>query len=157
QNTTVEVVYFVLYRVWPGDFRAPIFFGAMLMCIASAMLIRTAKALRGYYSYVDAFFPLLMMHMGLETWWWGMLMHCVIFNFLLCVVISAWSIASVRINGVLEKRKALGIVLPMILLPLSGSNGLVISMGVIALVVLILYWYWLALCKRPILMAILGM
>jgi len=129
----------------------------MLMCIASAILIRTAKALRGYYSYVDAFFPLLLMHMGLATWWWGMIMQFVLPTFLLCVVMSGWSVVSIHINGVLEKRNVLGIVLPMILLPLSGSNGLAISVGVIALVVLILYWYWLVLYKRPIIMAILCM
>src|SRR5262249_20654300 len=113
--------------IWPGDFRVPILFSALLMCIASAMLIRTAKALRGDDSYVDAFFPLLMMHMGLGAWWWGMLMQFVLPTFLLCIVMSAWSTASIHINGFLATRKVLGIVLPMILLPLSGSNGLVIS------------------------------
>src|SRR5262249_873379 len=153
----IKVIYFVLYRIWPGDFRAPILFSAMLMCIASAMLIRTAKALRGDNSYVDAFFPLLMMHMGLGAWWWGMLMQFVLPTFLLCIVMSAWSTASIHINGFIGTRKVLGMVLPMILLPLSGSNGLVISVGVIALVILMLYWYWPELCKIPIIIVILCM
>jgi hypothetical protein len=135
----IKLAYLVLYHVWPGDFRLPILLNAVLMGIASAILIHAAKTLRGHTGYAEVFFPLIMMHTGLGLLWWGFQIQFVLSAFLLCVVMAAW--CSIVMKSKLNVSRALGVALPMLFLPSSGTNGVVLSFGVISFAMLVLRWY----------------
>jgi hypothetical protein len=138
----VKLAYLFLYQVRPGDFRLPIFLDAILMGIAAGVFLLTAKMLRGQASYADVFFPLSMMHMNLGVSWWGFQMQFVLPTFLLCVVIAASSSLFVEGSGGMSVRRAWVITVPMLLLPLCGTNGLVLSLGVILFAILVVRWYY---------------
>jgi hypothetical protein len=112
------------------------------MGAASALLMRTVSKLRGRASYADVFLPLIMMHMGLGMSWWGFQIQFVLPTFLLCVIVAAWSSVVTNKARTLGVREALVITLAMVFLPLCGTNGLVLSAGVILFSALVVSWYY---------------
>ncbi len=126
----VKLVYVVLYRMFPGDFRAPILFDVGLMALSAAALIGAARLLRGRQSYADFFPAVLLMHMGLGIDVWGFKMQFVMSCTLASMVLAVWSSSRTARPGVLQS-VFLAILAPAF--ALVGSNGLALSAGALAL------------------------
>jgi hypothetical protein len=86
----------------------------------AAGLIGAARRLRGWTSYADAFFPLILLH-------WGQAQNLLV-GFQIQFILSAGLATAVliillRARSPLEPRAALLVTLCLTLLPLCGSNG----------------------------------
>jgi hypothetical protein len=96
----------------------------MLGALSLAMIL-TARRLRGGRTRLaDAFFPLALLHLGhWENLVWGWEIQFVISTMLVCV----WLLIIVRERWPLPPRIAVTAGLTLVLLPLSGANGLLFT------------------------------
>lgn len=113
-----------LLGVSGNDFRAGMYFNVMLLAGLAAATIVVAKQLRGVTTWSDAFFPLLFLN-------WG---HCE--NLLWCwqvEFLSSTLLAGIVLLLIASSREGmtlgriLGITCCLILLPLTGANGFVLT------------------------------
>lgn len=103
------------------DFRSGMFFNACVLGLLAAVMILAAKKLRGWTSYTDAVFPLILLH-------WG---HWINLSFFFTVhFVSTTVLAGVMLSIIAATR---GPVTPhvaglaavcLLLLPLTGTTGL---------------------------------
>ena len=125
----VKVIYLILSRLFPVDFRPPIYFNVLLMSTLAAILIHAARKIRKQQNYADAFFPLFTTHMGLGFWSWGFSIQFVFPTFLIGLMMIVWTIATTKANIIRGKYACVCLSSLTLLLPLCGSNGLVLSLG----------------------------
>jgi hypothetical protein len=59
-----RLVLLALLKMTNGDFRAGMFFNAAALGVLSLFMILLAQRLRGRTSFVDAFFPIALLHIG---------------------------------------------------------------------------------------------
>ena len=119
-----RLAYWLLLEAFP-DFRSGMVLSQLLLAGLAAALARTAWIVRGgRSSYVDAFFPLALLHLGhWSNVMWGWQVNFVIAITLAGIVLCAIARADGPLSGARAGVAALGIVL----LPLSGAIGLVLS------------------------------
>jgi len=105
-----------------GDFRPAMYFNVAAMGALALAMIRAARDLRGRTSPTDAFFPIMLLHWGhSEVFLW---------SFEICYTLSVL-LAGIALLVIVYSRESLtvggAIVLGtcLILLPLTGANGLV--------------------------------
>src|SRR5215467_3770536 len=68
----LRLVLLGLHRITAINFRTPMFFNVLALGALGFAMIRAAQRLRGWISYSDAFFPLLLLHWGqAPTFLWG--------------------------------------------------------------------------------------
>ncbi len=116
------LIYLVL-KAGHGDMRIGMLFNILLLAGLSAALILTTQYLRGWRSSVaDAYFPLLLLHLGhAENMFWSWQATQVIPTVLACIVLLA-----IICDPLLESRTAcLLSAISLLMLPLSGGNGLI--------------------------------
>jgi hypothetical protein len=108
-----------------GDFRSTMVFDALAVGAVAAAMILVARALRnGYTGAADAFFPLLLLHLGnWDNLVWGWQIQFVLPTVLACVLLL---IIVARATPPTPGVTAAG-ALALIGLPLSGANGLVFA------------------------------
>lgn len=58
-----RLLIWLLYQA-SGDLRATMYFNVLALSAAAAFLVRAARSLRGRLSYLDAFFPVVLLHWG---------------------------------------------------------------------------------------------
>jgi hypothetical protein len=108
-----------------GDFRSTMVFNVLALGLVAAAMIVAARSLRGgLTSPADAFFPLLLLHLGnWDNLVWGWQIQFVLPTVLACVLLLI-VIADPR-----RQSRGVSIVgaLALICLPLSGANGLVLT------------------------------
>ncbi len=108
-----------------GDFRSTMVFDALALGALTAGMILVARALRnGRTSVADAFFPLLLLHLGNWdnlVWGWQIqfVLPTVLASALLLVILARPSLATPGVT--------IAAALMLIGLPLSGANGLVFA------------------------------
>jgi len=105
-----------------GDFRACMLFNILLLAVISGGMLRAARRLRGGRSRLtDAFFPLAFLHMGnWENMLWAWQLAFVMSIALVCVVL----LVMIGNQGLLTRRGSIISGACLVLLPLTGANGL---------------------------------
>jgi hypothetical protein len=118
----VNKLVFVLLGRWTnGELRFEMTLSVLLLASLAALLILTAKRLRGQTHFADAFFPLALLHWG----HWEVFIMAFLFQFVASTGL-AFVVFSVLVRQpVLSQRQSLLIALCLILLPLLGTNGLI--------------------------------
>jgi hypothetical protein len=108
-----------------GDFRSTMVFDALAIAAVAAAMILVARRLRGgRTSLADAFFPLLLLHLGnWDNLVWGWQIQFVLPTVLACVLLL---IIVARPGPPARWGLAAGAV-ALIGLPLSGANGLIFA------------------------------
>jgi hypothetical protein len=118
----VNKLVFVLLARWTnGELRFEMALSVMLLAGMAALLMRTAKALRGKTHFADAFFPLALLHWG----HWEIFIMAFLFQFVASTGLALTIFAILIRREVPTDRQSLLIALCLMLLPLLGSNGLV--------------------------------
>jgi len=113
-----------LAKLTDCDFRAGMFFNACALGLLAGVMILAAKKLRGWTSYTDAVFPLILLHWGhWANLSWFFTVHFVSTTFLAGAVLSI--IAGTR--GPVTPRVAVLAAVCLVLLPLTGTTGLIFA------------------------------
>jgi hypothetical protein len=121
-----------------GDFRSTMVFDTLILAAVAAGMIVCARRLRGGRpSLADAFFPLLLLHLGqwdnlLWAWQIQFVLPTVLVSAVLLVILSTPSSPP---SGAV----AVGAALAVMALPLAGANGLVLAPALAAWLV---YAWW---------------
>ncbi len=104
------------------DYRAGVLLGALARAALAALMIATAGRLRGRLSYADVFFPLALLHWGQsET-----LLISYGLNLVASTVLAGLAlVVIVRVREVPSPSQGLFFGLLLLVLPLCGSNGVV--------------------------------
>src|SRR5258707_2746530 len=120
-----KAVYLVLLKASGGDFRIGMIANTLMLGGLSLAMILTARRLRGGRTRLaDAFFPLAFLHLGhWENMVWGWQIQFVISTALVCI----WLLVIVRERLPLRPKIAVTVGLTVVLLPLSGANGLLLT------------------------------
>lgn len=66
-----KLAFIILYRATSANFRSVIYLNIVLLSLLSAASILTMRTIRGRILLTDAFYPLLLMHLGLGAFFWG--------------------------------------------------------------------------------------
>jgi hypothetical protein len=109
-----------------GDFRSTMVFDTLILAAVAAGMIAAARRLRGgRTSLADAFFPLLLLHLGqwdnlLWAWQIQFVLPTVLACVLLLVIVARPSTPPVGLAGAAAA-------LAVASLPLAGANGLVLT------------------------------
>jgi hypothetical protein len=105
-----------------GDFRAGMLLSICVLAALSAAFIYTAARLRGRTSVLDVIFPIGLLHLGnWENLFWGWQFTQVLPTALLCAILLA-----LMLDPTLSTpRIAVPTAICLVLLPLSGANGLI--------------------------------
>ncbi len=108
-------------RAGGGDFRAGMVFNVALAAAAAALLVHLARTVRGRASYADAFFPLAFLHLGnwenlFWTWQATQIIPAILDIVLIYLLVRAPALATIGAATVAG--------LSLVLMPLSGANGL---------------------------------
>jgi hypothetical protein len=108
-----------------GDFRATMVFDTLILAAVAAGMIVAARRLRGGRSGpADAFFPLLLLHLGhWDNLLWAWQIQFVLPTVLACVVL----LVIVRRTAPPTGLEAAAAALALACLPLAGANGLVLT------------------------------
>ncbi|HEU4588079.1 MAG TPA: hypothetical protein VFS11_05510 [Gemmatimonadales bacterium] len=108
-----------------GDFRATMVFDALALAAVAAAMILTARRLRqGRTSLADAFFPLLLLHLGnWDNLVWAWQIQFVLPTVLACVLL----LVIVARPAVATRGAAIAAAIALVGLPLSGANGLLFA------------------------------
>lgn len=114
----------LLYSITGINFKIGMTFGVLLIAIMTYALIRAASRMRGYTSWTDAFFPLLLLNIGHATnylWAWQIqyFLSVLFAGILLAVMVQAPR----RIS---EKNTITLVGIGAVALILCGGNGLLI-------------------------------
>jgi len=127
-----------------GDFRSTMVFDTLILAAVAAGMIVSARRLRGgRASLADAFFPLLLLHLGQwDNLLWAWQIQFVLPTVLVCVVLMAiLANPSSPPDGLL----GVGAALAVASLPLAGANGLVLAPPLAAWLV---YAWWVGRSTR---------
>jgi hypothetical protein len=105
------------------NFRAGAYFSAASLAALAFIMILVSKKVRGWTSYTDAFFPLILLHLGqfenlLWSWQLTLLSSAIVASVLLLVIVHR--------GNHLSFRAALLASVCLNLLPLCGANGLLL-------------------------------
>lgn len=111
----------MFYKI-TGDFRPAMYFNVAAMGALALAMIRAARDLRGWTSPTDAFFPMLLLHWGhSEVFLWSNVISYALSVLLvgIALLVVVYSRERLTVEGAI----VLGTCL--VLLPLTGTNGLV--------------------------------
>jgi hypothetical protein len=134
-----RLVFYALYNLTGADFRSTTLFNLACLAAVAAGMISTLRRLRGYTSYADGFFPLVLMHLGLAALQWGFQVQFT----LTTVIIVVLYLVVIR-EETPSRRAALTVGCGMLLLTLCGANGLLL-----AVVLAVGYLFWAFPLLRP--------
>jgi hypothetical protein len=120
-----KAIYLVLLRASDGDFRIAMIANTLMLSILCLAMILTARRLRGGQTRLaDAFFPLVLLHLGhLDNIFFGWQINYVISTSLVC----AWLLIIFGGRWPLSPKDALAAGVTLVLLPLSGAYGMIFT------------------------------
>jgi uncharacterized membrane protein YfbV (UPF0208 family) len=127
-----RLIFYVLYNLTGADFRSTILFNLACLAAVAAGMILTVRRLRGYTSYADGFFPIVLMHLGLAALQWGFQVQFT----LTTAIVTALFLLVVR-ETTPSLRNAIAFGVGILSLTLCGANGLLM-----ALVLAVGYVFW---------------
>jgi hypothetical protein len=114
-----RLLYLAVMKLANNDFRAGMYFDAFALIACSAALIAVAHRQRGRLAYTDAFFPLLLLHVGQAQ----NLVNGFQIAFVAGTLIATLILALFGSPGPLGFRAALAVGVCTLLLPLVGGHG----------------------------------
>lgn len=119
-----RLFYLLVLKAGGGDFRTGMFFNAFALSTLSAGMILTARRIRGgRIRLTDAFFPVAFLHLGQwENLVWGWQIQFVISVVLSCLLL----LVAVRTPNPAGRDPWIAGTC-VLLLPLSGANGLILA------------------------------
>jgi hypothetical protein len=104
------------------DLRVPAFLNVCAVAILALLMIMVAKRLRGHTSYMDAFFPLALLHWGRPE----IFLRCLFFFYVIPTVLAGiLLLIIVGWGSQLNIRSAVLAGVCLVLLPLCGTPGMV--------------------------------
>jgi len=110
-----------LHRITGINFRTPMFFSVFALGALAFAMIRVASRLRGWITYSDAFFPLVLLHWGqAPTLLWGWQLQFISSTVLVGIVL----LVMVQCGREFRLGPALVAGGCILLLPFCGANGL---------------------------------
>ena len=116
-----QLAYLALLKLTRGDFRAAMVFDTLALAALAGAMILAARRLRGRTSYVDAFFPLVFLHLG----HWDNLVWSWQIQFVLSTLLAGVFLLVIVTRGAELTPLQAGLAgLCVIALPLCGANGL---------------------------------
>jgi hypothetical protein len=120
-----KAIYLILLRASGGNFRIGMFANILLLAGLSLAMILTARRLRGGQTKLaDGFFPLALLHLGhSQNMSWGWQISYVIST----ILVGLWLLIIAREPWPLPPRVIVAVGLVVVLLPLSGANGLIFT------------------------------
>jgi hypothetical protein len=135
-----RLIFLALLKATDGDFRAGMFFNIFSLGALSFAMIRVARHLRGgRTSVADAFFPLVLLHLGhSENLLWSWQMSQIIPTVLACLIL----LAIVSRQTLTAPVPAVVAGISLILLPLNGANGLIYVPLMAAWLGFYGVWHW---------------
>ena len=121
-----KLAFIILYRTTSADFRSVIYLNIAILSLLSAASILTMATIRGRIVLTDAFYPLLLMHLGQNAFFWGFQFQFTLVTVLVCLIslVAIYSGQTLKISAVIL------IGLLTLLLPVSGGNGLLYVPGI---------------------------
>ena len=106
-----------------GDFRSGMVFSQLLLALLALACAWAARRVRGKQRWTDMVFPLALLHLGhWENLVWGWQIQ-----FVYSVLLSGLLLVLVASQNTLGPRVGLAAALLLLLLPLSGANGIVMG------------------------------
>jgi len=151
----IKLVFLTLYNHFTSyDFRIGVVFNVAALAALAAGMILTARRVRGYTAYSDAFFPLALLHWGLTAVRWNFGVHYVCWT----VVATSFLLIVVRHEGRISLQYALLGALCLLLLPMCGTIGLALVPALAAWLLLVSALEWRSENgnRRGSLVAVLG-
>jgi hypothetical protein len=121
-----KLVSIILYRATSANFRSVIYLNIVLLSLLSAASILTMRKIRGRILFIDAFYPLLLMHLGQSAFFWGFELQFTLVTSLVCSI----SLVAIYSGQTLKMPSTILIGLLLLLLPVSGGNGLLYVPGI---------------------------
>jgi hypothetical protein len=120
-----KLILLMLLKVTNGDFRVGMLFNILILWALAYAMIRVVRHLRGgITSFADAFFPIILLHLGnWENLFWCWQVTQVVPTVLTCVIL----LVLVANQTLATRRAALVGGISLVLLPLSGANGLLFA------------------------------
>jgi hypothetical protein len=117
--------YLILLKIAGGDFRIGMIVNTLMIAGVCFGMIITARRLRGGQTRpADAFFPLVLIRLGhWENLVWGWQIQFVIST----VMVGLWLLIIVREPWPLRPKIAVAAVLILVMLPLTGANGILLT------------------------------
>jgi hypothetical protein len=116
-----KLIYFGLGCATDFDFRAGSYWNVAMLAALSAVLLLTARAVRGRSSLYDAFLPMAVQHWGQEfNILWGFQANFTTSTFLVGLALAGVA----RCRGVIALPSAVGITLSLVGAGLCGAYGL---------------------------------
>ncbi len=134
-----RLVYFALLSLCDWDFRAPMVFNALALAALGAVWLWAARKMRGAHSLSDVFIPLLLLR--------GSMMFHVLFGFqmtfILGTLMSGMLLALLLALPRLDLRSWFApVALAVLLLPLTGANGLIAALPLVGWMVAVAALGW---------------
>lgn len=119
-----RLIHLASLEISGGDFRAGMVLNIVLLAALAAACILVARRLRGgQTTYTDAFFPLLLLHLGnWENLLWSWQLQFVVS----VVLITTLVLVLVKREGALSPRASILAGVALALLPFTGASGLVL-------------------------------
>lgn len=117
-----RLIMLILLKVTRGDFRAGMLFNIFSLGVLGLFMIRVSRQLRGgRTSFADAFFPIILLHLGnWDNLFWSWQLSFVVPTVLICLII----LVLVRNKLLARRRDAVIGGIGLVLLPLCGAIGL---------------------------------
>jgi hypothetical protein len=119
-----KAIYLILLKASGGDFRIGMIANTLILGGLSLAMILTARHLRGRTQLADAFFPLALLHLGHSN---NLLIGWQIQFVVSTALICGWLLIIVRECWPLSPNITVIAGLILVLLPISGANGLLFT------------------------------
>jgi hypothetical protein len=119
-----RLLYLGLMRFVRPDFRTGMYFNVIVAAGLALALILSIRRMRGYASYLDAFFPLVLLNWGQAT---DLLWCCELQFYLSMLLVGIVLVAITRTISVPSLPLVLSAGICTTLLPLCGANGVVLA------------------------------
>ncbi|GEM_PF-1770061 len=124
----VKLLFVSMGRLSGCDYRWTLTANVVLLSATAAALIVAARRLRGFTSWTDAVFPAVILHLGHGAMVWAF--HS---QFLLTTVLGGLFVATAVAAPRGGAWRSAGMVVCALLLPLTGSSGLLVSAAAMCL------------------------
>jgi hypothetical protein len=117
-----RLILLALLKITNGDFRSGMFFNIIILGVISYAMLRVSRHLRGDRTHFsDAFFPIILLHLGnWENFYWCWQVTQVFPTVLACVIL----LVIVGNHNLPKPKPALVAGISLMLLSLSGANGI---------------------------------
>lgn len=116
-----RLILLALLKITNGDFRAGMLFNTLSLGVLALLMMRLARSLRGGQTrYADAFFPVVLLHLGnWENLFWSWQL-----SFVISVVLACLILLVLVADRLTDWRGAAVAGAALMLLPLCGGTGL---------------------------------